>query len=108
LLTSSQCLLLRWAYQSLDLLTSLLVNLVNFFAPLLGSKRRVAAYRLNLDSIALLDVSALLHRRLRDASLLPAGLLTRMQAGWNPYRRRSLCHKRRGHEEKQRHQCAAR
>jgi hypothetical protein len=90
LLTSSQCLLLRWAYQSLDLLTSLLVNLVNFFTPLLGSKRRVGAYRLNLDSIALLDVSALLHCRLRDAGLLPAGLLTRPHHGGNSAGERGL------------------
>jgi hypothetical protein len=61
LLTGSQCLLLRRAYQSLDLLTSLLANLANFFTPLLGSKSRVGTYRLDLSSSTLLDLLPLLH-----------------------------------------------
>jgi hypothetical protein len=62
LLTSSQGLLLRGANQSLELLTSLLANLVNFFAPLLGGKRRVVAYCLDLGSSTFFDLLTLLYR----------------------------------------------
>jgi hypothetical protein len=61
LLTGSQRLLLCRGYQTLNLLTSLFVKLANFFALLLWSKRRFAAYRLALSTSALFDLPALLH-----------------------------------------------
>jgi hypothetical protein len=86
LLTSSQRLLLCRAYQTLNLLTSLFVKLANFLVLLLGAERRVGTNRLHLGVCGPLDLPTLLHCRLGDSGLLPAGLLMWAQRRCNPDR----------------------
>jgi len=63
--------------QTSCLLLRLLVELLDFLLLLLWRKGRIAAHGLNLAVRVLFDLFTLLHRRLRDACLLPAGLLVR-------------------------------
>ena len=88
LLTSSQCLLLRRTDQAFNLLMGLLAQPANLFVLLLNTKRRVAANRLHLAARTLFDLPALLHRRLGDTGLLPAGLLLHTARSGSSWRRR--------------------
>ena len=69
-------LLLLRADQALHFFLGLLVKLANLFLLLLRAQRRVRADGLNLRARIFFDLMVLLKRRLRDASDLPAGLLS--------------------------------
>jgi hypothetical protein len=65
--------------QRVHLLFRLFMDLPDLLLPLPGSERRLGANRFNLRTCPALNRAALLHRRLRDPSLLPARRLMRLR-----------------------------